>query len=129
MTQQAAVKLLAIVQERRQIQLEEVLAYLPEFTWNQVFSLVDENSSACGGKGSDTNCESPHCPRSCCLELALFRGHCRAASAELLDTFSHIPIGWIFPSDPAIGFERFCDPTQRFQGSTENIKYLNGLLR
>jgi hypothetical protein len=44
MTQQAAVKLLAIVHERRQIHLEELLSYLPEFTWNQVFSLVDELS-------------------------------------------------------------------------------------
>lgn len=44
MTQQAAVKLLAIVHEQRQIQLEELLSYLPEFTWNQVFSLVDELS-------------------------------------------------------------------------------------
>ena len=44
MTQQATVKLLAIVHERRQIQLEELLLYLPEFTWNQVFSLVDELS-------------------------------------------------------------------------------------
>ncbi len=44
MTQQASAKLLAIVQERRQIRLEELLTYLPEFTWNQVFSLVDELS-------------------------------------------------------------------------------------
>lgn len=44
MTQQASAKLLAIVQERRQIQLEELLSYLPEFTWNQIFSLVDELS-------------------------------------------------------------------------------------
>jgi hypothetical protein len=44
MTQQAAAKVLAVVQERRQIQLEELLSYLPEFTWNQVFSLVDELS-------------------------------------------------------------------------------------
>jgi len=44
MTQQATAKLLAIVQERRQIRLEELLSYLPEFTWNQVFSLVDELS-------------------------------------------------------------------------------------
>ena len=44
MTQQASAKLLAIVQERRQIRLEELLSYLPEFTWNQVFSLVDELS-------------------------------------------------------------------------------------
>lgn len=44
MTQQASAKLLAIVQERRQIPLEELLSYLPECTWNQVFSLVDELS-------------------------------------------------------------------------------------
>lgn len=44
MTQQASTRLLAIVQDRRQIRLEELLASLPEFTWNQVFSLVDELS-------------------------------------------------------------------------------------
>jgi hypothetical protein len=44
MTQQASARLLAIVQDRRQIRLEELLASLPEFTWNQVFSLVDELS-------------------------------------------------------------------------------------
>lgn len=44
MSQQASDKLLAIVQERRQIRLEELLSYLPEFTWNQVFSLVDQLS-------------------------------------------------------------------------------------
>ncbi|MEK9142310.1 MAG: hypothetical protein AAB308_14745 [Nitrospirota bacterium] len=44
MTQQATAKLLAIVQERRQIRLDELLPYLPEYTWNQVFSLVDELS-------------------------------------------------------------------------------------
>lgn len=44
MTQQASARLLAIVQERRQVRLEELLASLPEFTWNQVFSLVDELS-------------------------------------------------------------------------------------
>ena len=44
MIQQASDKLLAIVQERRQIRLEELLSYLPECTWNQVFSLVDELS-------------------------------------------------------------------------------------
>jgi hypothetical protein len=44
MTQQASQKLLAIVQERRQIRLEELLSYLPELTWNQVFSVVDELS-------------------------------------------------------------------------------------
>lgn len=37
MTQQAAVKLLVIAQERRQIQLEELRSYLPEFTWNQSY--------------------------------------------------------------------------------------------
>ncbi len=44
MTQQASAKLLAIIQERRQIRLEELLLALPELTWNQVFSLVDELS-------------------------------------------------------------------------------------
>jgi hypothetical protein len=44
MTQQASAKLLAIVQERRQIRLDELVTYLPEFTWNQVFALVDELS-------------------------------------------------------------------------------------
>ena len=44
MTQQASAKLLAIIQERRQIRLEELLLSLPELTWNQVFSLVDELS-------------------------------------------------------------------------------------
>ena len=41
MTYQPATKLLAIVQERRCIRLEELLACCPELTWNQVFSLVD----------------------------------------------------------------------------------------
>jgi hypothetical protein len=44
MTQQASEKLLAIVHERRQIRLEELLSHLPEFSWNQVFSVVDELS-------------------------------------------------------------------------------------
>ncbi len=44
MTSQVSTKLLAIVQERRQIPLEELLSYLPECTWNQVFKLVDELS-------------------------------------------------------------------------------------
>ena len=44
MTQQAATKLLAIVQERQCIPLEELLLCFPELTWNQVFSLVDELS-------------------------------------------------------------------------------------
>lgn len=44
MTQSASAKLLAIVQQRRQIRLEELLVSLPELTWNQVFLLVDELS-------------------------------------------------------------------------------------
>jgi hypothetical protein len=44
MTQHASTRLLAIVRERRQIKLEELLSYLPEFTWNQVFTLVEELS-------------------------------------------------------------------------------------
>jgi Golgi nucleoside diphosphatase len=44
MTQQSTTKLLALVQERQCIQLEELLACFPELTWNQVFSLVDELS-------------------------------------------------------------------------------------
>jgi hypothetical protein len=41
MTQQPVTKLLAIVQERQCIPLEELLVYFPELTWNQVFLLVD----------------------------------------------------------------------------------------
>lgn len=44
MTQQPTTKLLAIVQERQCIRLEELLACFPELTWNQVFTLVDELS-------------------------------------------------------------------------------------
>lgn len=44
MTQQPTTKLLAIVQERQCIRLEELMACFPELTWNQVFSLVDELS-------------------------------------------------------------------------------------
>lgn len=44
MDQQPANKLLAIVQARQCIPLEELPAYFPELTWNQVFSLVDEMS-------------------------------------------------------------------------------------
>jgi hypothetical protein len=44
MTQQARAKLLAIVYEHRHIALEELVNSLPELTWNQVFSLVDELS-------------------------------------------------------------------------------------
>jgi hypothetical protein len=44
MTQQPATKLLALVQERKCISLEELVVYFPELTWNQVFSLVDELS-------------------------------------------------------------------------------------
>lgn len=41
MSQQFTTKLLALVQERQCILLEELLVYFPELTWNQVFSLVD----------------------------------------------------------------------------------------
>lgn len=44
MIQQASATVLRILQERQQIQLEELLSCLPELTWNQVFSLVDELS-------------------------------------------------------------------------------------
>lgn len=44
MIQQSATKLLAIVQERQSISLEELPRCFPELTWNQVFSLVDELS-------------------------------------------------------------------------------------
>ena len=44
MTQQLATKLLALVQERQCIPLEELLAYFPELSWNQIFSPVDELS-------------------------------------------------------------------------------------
>jgi hypothetical protein len=40
----AEAKILGIVQEQRGILLEELLARLPELTWNQVFVLVDELS-------------------------------------------------------------------------------------
>lgn len=44
MTQQSMDKVLAIVQERRCIALDELLTCLPELTWNQVFLLVDKLS-------------------------------------------------------------------------------------
>lgn len=44
MTQQPATRLLALVQERQCILLEELPACFPELTWNQVFLLVDELS-------------------------------------------------------------------------------------
>ncbi|HMS83524.1 MAG TPA: hypothetical protein PKD12_07730 [Nitrospira sp.] len=44
MTRQASSTVLRILEERQQIQLEELLSCLPELTWNQVFSLVDELS-------------------------------------------------------------------------------------
>ena len=44
MTQQPATKLLAIVEERQCIPLEELLACFPDLTWNQVFLLVDDLS-------------------------------------------------------------------------------------
>jgi hypothetical protein len=44
MTRQPTTKLLALVQERQCIRLEELLVHFPELTWNQVFSLVDDLS-------------------------------------------------------------------------------------
>lgn len=44
MTQQPATKLLALVQERTCIPLEELLLCFPDLTWNQVFLLVDDLS-------------------------------------------------------------------------------------
>ncbi|MGE0642141.1 MAG: hypothetical protein AB7P24_00580 [Nitrospira sp.] len=44
MTLQATEKLLKIVQEQRHIPLEQLVVKLPECTWNQVFSIVDELS-------------------------------------------------------------------------------------
>jgi hypothetical protein len=44
MIHSSATKLLAIVHERQRIPLEELLAYCPELTWNQVFTLVDDLS-------------------------------------------------------------------------------------
>jgi hypothetical protein len=41
---QAEAKILAVVQERHNILLEQLLASLPELTWNQVFTIVDELS-------------------------------------------------------------------------------------
>lgn len=37
-------KVLAIVQARKRIPLDELLACCPELTWNQVFALVDDLS-------------------------------------------------------------------------------------
>ena len=45
MTQSEAT-ILAIVQERRHILLEQLLTCLPELTWNQVFMMVDQLSRA-----------------------------------------------------------------------------------
>ena len=44
MTQQARAKLLSIVHDHQHIALEELVNRLPELTWNQVFSMVDELS-------------------------------------------------------------------------------------
>ncbi len=44
MTQQATAKLLSIVHDHQHIALEELVNRLPELTWNQVFSMVDELS-------------------------------------------------------------------------------------
>jgi len=41
---QSEATILAIVQERRHILLEQLLACLPELTWNQVFAMVDQLS-------------------------------------------------------------------------------------
>jgi hypothetical protein len=38
---QAEAKVLAVVQERRCLLLEQLLRSLPELTWNQTFSIVD----------------------------------------------------------------------------------------
>ncbi len=44
MTQNPVTQLLAFIQARQCIPLEELLASFPELTWNQVFSIVDELS-------------------------------------------------------------------------------------
>lgn len=44
MTQQATAKLLTLVHEHGRIPMEDLVARLPELTWNQVFSMVDELS-------------------------------------------------------------------------------------
>lgn len=44
MTQQTTAKLLTLVREHGRIPMEDLVARLPELTWNQVFSLVDELS-------------------------------------------------------------------------------------
>lgn len=44
MTHPSATRLLALVQERQCISLEELTACFPELTWNQLFLLVDELS-------------------------------------------------------------------------------------
>jgi len=44
MTQQATAKLLSIVYDHQHIAMEELVNRLPELTWNQVFSMVDELS-------------------------------------------------------------------------------------
>lgn len=44
MIQHPASRLLAIVQERQCISLEELVPCFPELTWSQVFSIVDSLS-------------------------------------------------------------------------------------
>ena len=44
MTRQMSTILLTIVHEPQQIQLEDILSYCPEWTWNQVFPLADDHS-------------------------------------------------------------------------------------
>ena len=38
---QAEAKVLAVIQERRGLLLEQLLGSLPELTWNQIFAIVD----------------------------------------------------------------------------------------
>ncbi len=41
-TNQDEAKILAVVQGQRSILFDQLLAALPELTWNQVFAIVDE---------------------------------------------------------------------------------------
>jgi hypothetical protein len=86
------------------------------------------NGPYLGTPTSEAKVWRPPNPRSV-LKSASLRGKGGTSRTQMLNTLSHISIGWIFTPDPAISFERVCDPTQRFQGSTEDVEYLNGLLR
>jgi hypothetical protein len=115
MTQPASAKLLAIIQKRRQIGLEELL----------LSSRIHVESGVLPGRqtqSSKINLLAAARVRLrvasrffACLQLAFFRGRCRAVSTQAFNTFSDIPIGRILTPDPAIGLQRFCDPTQCFQ--------------